>query len=68
MLTPKIKLEIFQHAKEAYPHECCGVVTQKGRAQKYHRITNASKDPENEFILDSGEYASVAFKIGRAHV
>ena len=61
MLTPKVKLQIFQHAKEVYPQECCGVVTQKGRAQKYHRITNASKDCENEFILDSNEYADITF-------
>lgn len=63
MLTPKVKLQIFQHAKEVYPHECCGVVTQKGRAQKYHRITNASKEPESEFILDSNEYADVLFEL-----
>ena len=61
MLTPKVKLQIFQHAKEVFPHECCGIVTQKGRAQKYHRIKNASKDPENEFILDSNEYSDIAF-------
>lgn len=64
MLTPKVKLEIMRHAKEDYPNECCGVVTQKGMAQKYHRITNASKDPENEFILNANEYANIVFSIG----
>ena len=64
MLTPKVKLEIMRHAKEDYPNECCGVVTQKGMAQKYHRITNASKDPENEFILDASEYMNIVFNLG----
>lgn len=60
MLTPKVKLEIFRHANEVYPHECCGVVTQKGMAQKYHRVTNVSKTPEQSFILDPVEFVEIS--------
>lgn len=60
MLTPKCKLEIFRHANEVYPQECCGVVTQKGMAQKYHRITNVSKTPEQSFILDAMEFMEIS--------
>lgn len=56
MINAKIKLEIMRHAREVYPNECCGVVTQKSRVQKYHRITNVHADPENHFTMDAGEY------------
>lgn len=59
MIQPKIKMAIFEHAKEVYPHECCGVVTQKGRVQKYWRIDNVSNDPENHFQMDAVQYACV---------
>nr|UVN04729.1 MAG: protein of unknown function DUF1175 [Bacteriophage sp.] len=57
MLTPKIKMQIMQHAKEVYPHECAGLVTQKSRVQKYHRLDNVSQDPENESMPDETQYA-----------
>lgn len=59
MINGKIKMAIFEHANEVYPHECCGVVTQKGRVQKYWRIDNISDDPENHFVMDSVQYAEV---------
>lgn len=57
MISAKIKLEIMQHVKEEYPKEACGVITQKSRVQKYHRITNVHDDPENHFEMDAVEYA-----------
>ena len=47
MISAKIKLEIMRHAQDVYPAECCGVVTQKSRVQRYHRIKNVHDDPEN---------------------
>lgn len=57
MLNAKMKLAIFQHAREVYPQECCGVVTQKGRVQKYHALTNIHREPEEHFEPDHAEYA-----------
>lgn len=56
MYTEKVKLATILHAKDVYPNECCGVVTQKGRAQKYHRIDNVHRDPENHFEMDAQQY------------
>lgn len=56
-LQAKIKLEIFQHAQDVYPNECCGVVTQRGRVQKYTPIDNVHPDPENHFDMDGTQYA-----------
>lgn len=60
MFQAKIKAAIFMHAQEVYPNECCGVVTQKGRVQKYHRIDNIHADPENHFQMDSQQYGEIA--------
>lgn len=59
MISAKIKLEIMTHAQEEYPRECCGVVTQKGRVQKYHRVDNVHRDPENHFMMDAVQYACI---------
>lgn len=63
MLQPKVKLEIMRHTQEGFPFEICGVVTQKSRVQKYHRITNVHSDPQNHFEMDASEYAQ-ALDIG----
>jgi proteasome lid subunit RPN8/RPN11 len=59
MLQPKINLHIFQHAKEVYPNECAGLITQKSRVQKYHRIDNISKTPEEHCEPDPAQYGDV---------
>lgn len=68
--SPKIKMAIFEHAKDEYPKECCGVVTQKGRVQKYHRIDNIHDDPENHFEMHHQQYVDASESgavIGIAH-
>lgn len=59
MINAKIKLEIMRHAQEEYPKECCGVVTQKSRVQRYHRIDNIHSDPENHFLMNASQYAEI---------
>lgn len=59
MISAKIKLEIMRHAQDVYPAECCGVVTQKSRVQRYHRIKNVHDDPENHFLMDADEYTEI---------
>lgn len=56
MINAKVKIEIMRHANDAYPNECCGVVTQKSRVQRYHRIDNVHADPENHFEMDAQQY------------
>lgn len=57
MIQAKIKIEIMRHARDVYPAECCGIVTQKSRVQQYHRIDNVHKDPEKHFEMDAQQYA-----------
>jgi proteasome lid subunit RPN8/RPN11 len=59
MLTPKIKMSIFAHAGEEFPKECCGVVTQRGKNQTYHKIKNVHPKPEEHFELDAQQYADI---------
>lgn len=59
MIQPKIKMAIFEHAKEVYPHECAGLITQKGRVQKYHAIDNVAEDPENQCVPDEKQYGEI---------
>lgn len=57
MINAKVKVEIMRHARDVYPNECCGVVTQKSRVQKYHRIDNINYDPVNHFDMEPQQYA-----------
>lgn len=57
MINAKVKIEIMRHAQDVYPSECCGVVTQKSRVQRYHRIDNMHDDPENHFEMNAQQYA-----------
>lgn len=59
MITPKIKIEIFAHANEDFPKECCGVVTQRGKNQEYRRIDNVHQKPKDHFELDAQQYADI---------
>lgn len=57
MISAKVKLEIMRHAQDVYPHESCGIVTQKSRVQRYHRIDNVHSEPEKHFEMDAQQYA-----------
>lgn len=59
MIQAKIKMAIFEHAKEVYPAECCGVITQKSRVQKYHKLTNIHEPADEGFEPDHVEYAEI---------
>lgn len=45
--------EIFSHAEEVYPEECCGVLTDK---DIYIPITNIADNPLEEFEFNKKEY------------
>jgi len=54
--------EILRHAKEAYPHECCGVLVgaNYGGERKIfesHRATNVNTERAHDrYIIDPNEY------------
>lgn len=56
MIQDKLKPEIFQHVIACYPEECCGLVMQKSRVQKFVPLKNAHSDPMSHFVPDAQEY------------
>ncbi|MDC9591060.1 C40 family peptidase [Xenorhabdus sp. XENO-10] len=55
-MRDKTLVAIFEHAKREYPNECCGVIAQKGRVEKYLPCKNLSPNPSEQFQLDPGDY------------
>jgi len=49
--------DIFEHAAECAPRECCGLVIQDGNDKRYIRMENISEN-ENEFEMDALTFAS----------
>ncbi|MCW7549193.1 C40 family peptidase [Photorhabdus sp. APURE] len=47
---------IMTHAKSEYPKECCGVIAQKSRVEKYFPCRNLATDPKEQFHLDPVDY------------
>ena len=45
--------EIFDHASEAYPEECCGVVTAAGVVV---RLRNVASNPRKGFRISPNDY------------
>lgn len=52
MLRDKTIKAIMEHAAAEYPRECCGVIAQKSRVERYFPCKNLSEDPTEQFILD----------------
>lgn len=49
---------IFGHAQQCYPSECCGVVAQKSRVERYIPCRNIAADPLESFVIDPADYAA----------
>jgi len=49
---------VLAHAADDYPNECCGVVIQNGRRQKYLRCRNIAPKPTEQFSLAPEDYAA----------
>lgn len=56
-MRQKIIDAILAHTAAEYPRECCGVVVQKGRVQRYLPCRNIAADPEEHFHLSLEDYA-----------
>lgn len=48
---------IAAHAGAEYPRECCGVVVQTGRRERYIPCRNLAADPTEQFHLSPEDYA-----------
>ncbi|WP_426577009.1 C40 family peptidase [Xenorhabdus stockiae] len=51
---------VFAHAKADYPNECCGVVAQKGRVEKYFPCQNLACHPTEQFQLAPNDYLNAS--------
>ena len=49
--------DIFKHAAECAPRECCGLVIQDGNDKRYIPMENISKN-KNQFEMDALTFAS----------
>ena len=49
--------DIFEHAAEAAPNECCGLIVQDGDKKRYIRMKNISEN-ENRFEMDGLAFAT----------
>lgn len=51
---------IQQHAGQVYPNECCGLIIQNGRKQRYLPCSNTADKPQEHFRIPPEEYAAAA--------
>lgn len=49
---------IMSHAAAEYPRECCGVVAQKSRTERYFPCRNLAAQPTEQFHLAPEDYAA----------
>ncbi|KFK98136.1 C40 family peptidase [Serratia sp. Ag1] len=50
---------IMAHAEAEYPKECCGVVAQRSRVERYFPCKNLAEKPTEDFQLDPAGYMEV---------
>ena len=48
------------HARAEYPRECCGVVAQKSRVERYFPCRNLADNPTEQFHLAPEDYVAAA--------
>lgn len=56
--------EIYTHAQETYPYECCGFLLGRfadNQVTAVRRATNQNQDRTDRFIISPEEYAQVQF-------
>ncbi|MDX7992969.1 C40 family peptidase [Xenorhabdus littoralis] len=51
---------VFEHARTEYPNECCGVIAQKSRVEKYLPCKNLAPNPAEQFQLDPHDYLAAS--------
>lgn len=54
--------DIFTHAIEEYPRECCGLVIAIGRKEKYVRCRNDAEKADGHFVMNTEDQVAAALK------
>lgn len=65
ILSETVKADLFRHATEEYPRECCGVITGNDHVQRLHRLINIQ---DRLHALDPGSHprtAAAAYAVDR---
>jgi len=57
MMKDKTISAILAHAEAVFPDECCGLVIQKGRVEKYISCENRAASPDEQFEIAPEDYA-----------
>lgn len=69
-ITDALLKEIYAHAKETYPAECCGFLVgqfeQGGLVRQVRRATNQNTERNDRFIISGEEYAQTQFAADEA--
>ena len=63
--------QIYAHAKETYPHECCGFllgIFDDGLVRQVRRATNLNQDRADRFEIDPKETMQVQFEADEAQL
>jgi proteasome lid subunit RPN8/RPN11 len=64
--------QIYSHAIETYPHECCGFLlgsfADNGIVQQVCRATNQNKDRTDRFVISPDEFAQTQFAADEAEL
>lgn len=62
--------QIYAHAKETYPYECCGFLLGSfddgGRVYQVRRATNQNQERTDRFIISGEEFGQVQFAADEA--
>ena len=62
--------QIYAHAKETYPYECCGFLLGSfddgGRVHQVRRATNQNQERTDRFIISGEEFGQVQFAADEA--
>ena len=62
--------QIYAHAKEVYPHECCGFLLgdfdNNGQVRQVRRATNQNTERTDRFVISAEEFGRVQFAADEA--
>lgn len=57
-MEPHLLQAFIEHAKAAYPNECCGLLINTGSKTVYFACRNQSENPQDDFVIPAEDYAT----------
>jgi len=67
-LDQKIKNAIFNHAREKYPEECCGIVYNINCTFELYKCDNSHKNKETNYEISSKDMNYISEEIGDENI